>query len=205
MALGTPVIATGYSGNLDFTTERNSYLVNWTPTHVGPDGDLYPAEGTWAEPDLDHAAELMRHVWQNTALAAERAAQARLDVERQYAPAVAGRIARARLETLLETRRTGPRRGPIASLDTIERELSIDLRRGVPTRRAGAGLIRRAAMRLMLPFTVHERRLDRAVLDALRELHDDLDRERIRGVRARAQLRRLETRLGSPEDSRRES
>ena len=29
MALGTPVIATGYSGNIDFTTPSNSYLVDW--------------------------------------------------------------------------------------------------------------------------------------------------------------------------------
>ena len=36
MALGTPVIATGYSGNTDFTTPFNSYLVDYTPTNVGP-------------------------------------------------------------------------------------------------------------------------------------------------------------------------
>ena len=36
MALGTPVIATGYSGNTDFTTPHNSYLVDWTPTRVDP-------------------------------------------------------------------------------------------------------------------------------------------------------------------------
>ena len=29
MALGKPVIATGYSGNTDFMTPANSYLVDW--------------------------------------------------------------------------------------------------------------------------------------------------------------------------------
>ena len=48
MALGTPVIATGYSGNMDFMTERNSCLVDWSPTLVGPGNEVYPAEGTWA-------------------------------------------------------------------------------------------------------------------------------------------------------------
>lgn len=196
MVLGTPVIATGYSGNMDFTTDRNSYLVDWTRTQVGPESEVYPAEGTWAEPDLDHAAELMRHVWQHPDEAAEKAARARGDVERQYAPSVTGRVARARLETLLELRRDGPRRQRSHALNAIETELKLDLRQGVPSRRAATGLIRRAAMRMMLPFTIHERNLDRAVLDALRELRGDLDRERARGARTRTKLRHLEQRLG---------
>jgi hypothetical protein len=37
MALGKPVIATGYSGNVDFMTPTNSYLVDYATTRVGPD------------------------------------------------------------------------------------------------------------------------------------------------------------------------
>lgn len=195
MVLGTPVIATGYSGNMDFTTDRNSYLVDWTRTEVGPGSEVYPADGTWAEPDLDHAAELMRHVWQHPDEAADKAARARVDIERQYAPSVTGRVARARLETLLELRRDGPRRQRSHALNAIETELKLDLRQGLPSRRAATGLIRRAAMRMMLPFTIHERNLDRAVFDALRELRGDLDRERARGARTRTKLRHLEQRL----------
>jgi hypothetical protein len=195
MVLGTPVIATGYSGNMDFTTDRNSYLVDWTRTKVGPESEVYPAEGTWAEPDLDHAAEVMRHVWQHPDEAATKATRARVDIERQYAPSVTGRVARARLETLLELRRDGPRRQPSHALNAIETELKLDLTKGVPSRRAATGLIRRAAMRMMLPFTIHERNLDRAVLDALRELRADLDRERARGARVRTKLRHLEERF----------
>lgn len=201
MALGTPVIATAYSGNLDFTTERNSYLVDWRPTRVGAGGDVYPPDGTWAEPDLDHAAELMRRVWQNPSEAAEKAARARLDIERLYAPPVAGAAARRRLEALLEMRRDGPRRQPGGPLSAIERELALDLRRGVPSRRPASALVRRVAMRMMLPFTLHERSLDRAVLDALRELRRDLERERARGARARTRLRRLEERTAREEAS----
>ncbi len=50
MALGKPVIATGYSANTDFMTPSNSYLVDWTLTEVGPDAEHYPADGHWAEP-----------------------------------------------------------------------------------------------------------------------------------------------------------
>lgn len=62
MALGKPVIATGFSANLDFMTAENSYLVRHSETVVGEEGENYPAHGTWAEPDLEHAAQLMREV-----------------------------------------------------------------------------------------------------------------------------------------------
>ncbi len=37
MALGKPVIATAYGGNLDFMTDENSYLVPYKFVPVGPD------------------------------------------------------------------------------------------------------------------------------------------------------------------------
>ncbi len=60
MALGTPVIATGYSGNMDFTTPENSWLVDYemiaTTSPTGP----YPRGAIWASPNTDSAADLMR-------------------------------------------------------------------------------------------------------------------------------------------------
>jgi hypothetical protein len=100
MALGTPVIATGYSGNMDFTTPANSYLVDWQPTEVGPDCELYPAHGHWAEPDLDHAAGQLRRVWEYPDEAIARAHRAQADILRAYAPRAVGMLARARLELL---------------------------------------------------------------------------------------------------------
>ncbi len=55
MALGKPVIATAWSGNMDFTTAHNSYLVDYQLRTVGPDNPPYNPEGTWAEPSIDHA------------------------------------------------------------------------------------------------------------------------------------------------------
>ena len=57
MALGKPVIATAYSGNLEFMTPHNSYLVPYRYSEVPPGADPYPAGARWAEPDLDAAAE----------------------------------------------------------------------------------------------------------------------------------------------------
>ena len=86
MSLGTPVIATGYSGNTDFTTPHNSYLVDWKPTRVGADCEIYPPQGMWAEPDLDHAAELMRYVFEHPHEAKARGARAQADIKLHYAP-----------------------------------------------------------------------------------------------------------------------
>ena len=44
MYFGRPVIATGYSGNLDFMTEENSYLVPHTLVEIGPDANPYPPD-----------------------------------------------------------------------------------------------------------------------------------------------------------------
>lgn len=59
MFLGKPVIATGYSGNLDFMNEGNSCLVRYKLSNV-PDGAYPFSEGqVWAEPDITHAVDYM--------------------------------------------------------------------------------------------------------------------------------------------------
>jgi glycosyltransferase involved in cell wall biosynthesis len=211
MALGTPVVATGYSGNTDFTTPQNSYVVDWSPTRVGPECEIYPPEGVWAEPDLDHAAELMRRVWRRPEEARAKAERAQRDIQRRYAPHVVGRLARARLEHLLERRAgalpgaSGEGGSPAASgyaLAAVERELALDVRGGAPPMPHGLkGVVRRVALRLMLPFTVHERNLDRAMADVLRGLRADLDRERALRAQDRARLNRLDERLRREEDT----
>ncbi|NLA36878.1 MAG: glycosyltransferase family 4 protein [Actinobacteria bacterium] len=61
MAAGTPVIATKHSGNLDFMTPESGILIDADIVEIGP-GSFYPADGHWADPDLDAAAEAMRSV-----------------------------------------------------------------------------------------------------------------------------------------------
>jgi glycosyltransferase involved in cell wall biosynthesis len=59
MFLKKPVVATGYSGNLDFMTEENSCLVRYDLCSV-PDGAYPFSEGqVWAEPDIAHAVDHM--------------------------------------------------------------------------------------------------------------------------------------------------
>jgi glycosyltransferase involved in cell wall biosynthesis len=100
MALGKPVIGTAFSAPTDFMTEENSYPVPYEITRVGPDAEIYPAQGTWADPDLDEAARLMRRVMEQPGEAAAKGAVARRDIERLYSPAAVGEMIRARLEEI---------------------------------------------------------------------------------------------------------
>lgn len=92
MALGKPTIATGYSGNLEFMTRDNSYLVGWRPGEVPAGCRPYRAGAMWAEPDLDEAAALMRRVWRNPEEARQVGEAARADMALRHGP-----VARARL------------------------------------------------------------------------------------------------------------
>lgn len=79
MAAGKTVIATGWSGNMDFMDETNSALVRSRPIPVhDPDG-IYQS-GLWAEPDLDHMAELIARLVANPERRAQLGAAARAHV-----------------------------------------------------------------------------------------------------------------------------
>jgi glycosyltransferase involved in cell wall biosynthesis len=204
MALGKPVIATGYSGNLDFMTPANSYLVDYELTQVGPNAEHYPAQGTWADPDLDHAAALMRHVWEDQDEAIRRGERAARDVSERFSPQVVGRIARARLELLAKSVRTnegGRRESAVAQVEfeEIERNLAVDLDRSVSAHPGFARLARRGVLRAMRPVTRYQRRLDEAIVEQLRRLSARVGSEPARHDRQSARVRRLEARVSSLE------
>lgn len=109
MALGKPVIATRYSGNLDYMTDANAFLVDAELVPIGPEGVPYPAEGHWAQPDVQQAAALMRRVVDDPGEARARGARARIDMAARYAPEPAGRTMVERLEQLGTPWRAAPR------------------------------------------------------------------------------------------------
>jgi len=102
MYLKKPVIATGYSGNMDFMDMNNSFLVKYKLIDVEP--NAYPpySKGyVWADPDVEHAAELMRFVYLHRDYATELGKIASEDIKRRLSPAVAGQEIRSRLEAIL--------------------------------------------------------------------------------------------------------
>jgi hypothetical protein len=100
MAVGKPVIGTGYSGNVDFMNADNSYLIDYTVGRVGPDCEIYPPEGEWADPSVEHAAQLMRSVHGDRQEAERRGAQAAQDIAAALSPEATGAAMRARLQEL---------------------------------------------------------------------------------------------------------
>ncbi len=62
MLLGKPVIATNYSGNLEFMTANTAHLIPMRLVEVGPGCEPYPAGAMWADPDIGAAADAMRRV-----------------------------------------------------------------------------------------------------------------------------------------------
>jgi glycosyltransferase involved in cell wall biosynthesis len=113
MALGKPVIATAYSANTDFMTPANSFEVGYTLRAITEEdhadqpslSSQYEPGQLWAEPDLDHAAELMRSVVANPETARARGQLARQEMERAWCvEAVSERITE-RFKRLAERQR----------------------------------------------------------------------------------------------------
>ena len=68
MALGKPVITTGYSGVTDFCTPETALLVDYVLEHVPPGAYPYMDDSRqyhWASPDVDAAAFQMRSLYEN--------------------------------------------------------------------------------------------------------------------------------------------
>lgn len=90
MAFGVPVIATGYSGNVDFMNDRNSILVPWKHIKVGPSADPYHPDSLWAEPDLDFASGAMRRMFDDRSFAGHLGRAGREFVESEFSLEVCG-------------------------------------------------------------------------------------------------------------------
>jgi glycosyltransferase involved in cell wall biosynthesis len=84
MELGTPVIATGYSGNMDFMNESNSMLVEFDFVDVHDTSGAYKIQSRWAQPRIDSAAKHMRRIFDNPKLAEEIGLAAKHSIENHY-------------------------------------------------------------------------------------------------------------------------
>ncbi|RXZ80692.1 glycosyltransferase [Paenibacillaceae bacterium] len=97
MFLGKPAIGTNWSGNTDFMNENNSCPVNYQLVQVGQDWGPYKAYQTWAEPDLQHAAALMRRLIDDPNWRQSIAANGQHTIRTEFSPQVVGQMIRSRL------------------------------------------------------------------------------------------------------------
>jgi glycosyltransferase involved in cell wall biosynthesis len=69
MLQGVPVVATGWSGNLDFMTPDDSALIGFRLIPVDdPQGTYMLADALWADPDVDEAAAWLRRLRDDSGL-----------------------------------------------------------------------------------------------------------------------------------------
>ncbi|MCF8167321.1 MAG: glycosyltransferase [Rhodoferax sp.] len=95
MYLGKPVVATGWSANLDFMTPDNSMPVQYQLQPLQNAVGVYPAGQLWAEADTSHAAHCLSQLFDQPALRQRLGTQAAADIRRQLSPqAVGAQVAR---------------------------------------------------------------------------------------------------------------
>ncbi|MDQ1613880.1 MAG: hypothetical protein QOG00_3811 [Pyrinomonadaceae bacterium] len=106
---GTPVVATNYSGPLEYLDADAHKLVRHDLCPVRQPYVYYHPRMRWAEPDLAHASELMRAVYHDREAAKAKATHAALKMREDYSLERVGEMARARIEEMLG--RKGSARG----------------------------------------------------------------------------------------------
>lgn len=96
--LGQPVVMTGYGGQLDFLDPELAYLVDYrmVPVHEPTWSANYRSTDEWAEPSVEHAAALLREVFERRDEARARAARLAQRIARDFSrEAVTGALLRA--------------------------------------------------------------------------------------------------------------
>jgi glycosyltransferase involved in cell wall biosynthesis/SAM-dependent methyltransferase len=173
MYLGKPVIATGYSGNLDFMTERNGFLVDTQMVPIGSDAAPYPADGQWAEPDLEHATRLFREVFERPHDAAERGRRAAADIRTTHSPPVAGAIMRHRLDVLQarHAERLQLIAPPASPTEPLEQRVGSGVHGTAPARNGRLrASFRRLLLRVLKPHTTYQHDVNAEVVRSLTAL-----------------------------------
>ena len=85
LACECPVIATRWSGQMDFLHDANSYLIDCevTPVLWNTDIELF-AGHHWAEPSVEHLRHLMRHVFEHRDEAKQKAVCGRAEMAEKW-------------------------------------------------------------------------------------------------------------------------
>ena len=100
MLFGKPVIATDWSGNTDFCNTENSLPVNYELIKLDENHGPYKKGQTWADPSASHAAEQMKLIFSDAALAQRIGLRAAADVEEKLSPCVIGAMLHNRLSEI---------------------------------------------------------------------------------------------------------
>lgn len=101
MLLGKPVITTGYSGNMDFTTAETALLVDYKLVPVQP-GDYPFSHGEmWAEPNVQQACEYMLNLVKDSTFAKSLAQKGQELIRTSFSTTTMGDRYKKRLRSFL--------------------------------------------------------------------------------------------------------
>jgi 2-polyprenyl-3-methyl-5-hydroxy-6-metoxy-1,4-benzoquinol methylase len=103
--LGRPVIATAYSGPMDYLRADDHGLVRYRKCPVQQPYLYYNSNMQWADPDLQHASELMRWTYGHQEEASARALRAAPETRESFSARRVGESARARMLSLIRMAR----------------------------------------------------------------------------------------------------
>lgn len=101
MARGKPVVATAYSGVMDFFDARVGLPIDYELVEITDDEGPYPKGAHWAEPDIDQAAQYLRRLHDDPHFAQNLGQRARRHIARTLAPTTVGQRLRHLFDTLL--------------------------------------------------------------------------------------------------------
>jgi len=103
MLTGKPVIITGYSGNLDFTTAQNSLLVDYQLVPVQMNYIFQYSKGEmWADPDIEQAGDHMRKLVRDTNFACSFAKKGQELIRTSFSIEAVGKRYKNRLTKILQ-------------------------------------------------------------------------------------------------------
>lgn len=103
MYFGKPVIATGYSGNLEFMNSENSFLVDYEICNVNAKMLNYDENTVWSNPDIEHASQLMKDVFDNPSHAKEIGEKAKSSMLKHYSKKEIGTIIHNEISSIYNT------------------------------------------------------------------------------------------------------
>jgi glycosyltransferase involved in cell wall biosynthesis len=120
MFFGKPVVATGWSGNMEYMREGVAFPVRYSLQAVKEGEYPHFENQVWADPDVSHAVEVLIRIIDNPKLARAVGRRARSHMRRNFSDVVLGATYRRRLEAIAKEcastfRRSGtPRNSPIS-------------------------------------------------------------------------------------------
>jgi glycosyltransferase involved in cell wall biosynthesis len=184
MAFGKPVIATGYSGNLEFMDTGSSYLVPYELVPVPTDWWAHVPGSVWAQPDVGAAADAMRRVYSDPERARRIGARSGAALLDRHSVERAAEFMRERFAAARATIPSGPwveqRRHVLRAALQVSHGPAL----GAAEQCAGGleGRLQRALLRALWPYLEDQHAFDVEVVDALARMQRSSPASRRQGA-----------------------